>query len=228
MSTLPDDPVRVRWDGELRNGNGNEDVVLGTTDECVVFRSASGRLGTFPREHISSVESRLWTETRYEGSDYRLLVGGGAVLSTLAFMAAIVTTSGLLAFSLVLVAVGALRVADFGWKHRDEYDGIERIETDVERVTIHSNGGVHRQFALPVEYQVGARLSAFVRGEDPAAPVPFPEQMEPSHEIDRHIQDSSDVPPVSTGGRESTRPFETVPEQPGRRDSLDHEYEPNG
>ncbi len=163
MPTLPDESVRVRWQGELRNGHGNEDVVLGTTDRCIVFRSETGRRGTFPRNHVSTIESEVRTETEYEGLDYRLLVGGGAVLSTLSFLGAILVGSGLAALFFVLVGVGGLRLADFGWKHREEYDGIERIENEVERITVHSDGGARREFVLPVDEHVGARLSEFVR-----------------------------------------------------------------
>ncbi|PSP81619.1 hypothetical protein BRC81_01300 [Halobacteriales archaeon QS_1_68_20] len=171
MSTFPDESVRVRWRGELRNGHGSEDVVLGTTDRCIVFRSETGRHGTFPRDHVSTIESEVRTETEYEGLDYRLLVGGGALLSTLSFLGAILAGSGAAALFFVLLGVGGLRLADFGWKHREEYDGIERVENEVERITVHTDSGARRQFVLPVEEGVGARLSEFVRtGERPEVP----------------------------------------------------------
>lgn len=175
MPTLPEGSVEGRWDGQLRDGQGREEAVLGTTDDAVVYRTESGRAGTFPREHVTAVESRVRTETSFEGSDYRLLVGAGAVLSALGFFGAVVTSSGLLAALLVLVGVGGLRLADYAWKRREEYEGIERVEREVEHVTVQVGGGVRRRFVLPMEASAGARLAEFVRdgspertgGEDP-------------------------------------------------------------
>lgn len=166
MSTLPDQPGGPRWEGQLRDDQGSEDAVLRTTDDAVVFRTATGRSGTVPRTHVSAVESQVLTETTYEGNDYRFVVGGGAVLSTLGFLGAVVTTSGVLALLLVLVGVAGLRVADYGWKNREGYEGIERIDRTVERVTVHADGGVSREFQMPAEHGVGSRLEAFVRNGD--------------------------------------------------------------
>lgn len=170
MPTLTDfvpaeESVLVRWEGALRDGNGSEEVVLGTTDHSLVFCSETGRFGVYPRDHVSAVESRVRTETRYDGVDYRLVVGGGSVLTVAAFAGAVVVNSSALALALVLVAAAGVWVADHGWRNREAFDGIERTESKVERVTVRTDDGVRREFVFPVEDRAAARLGEFVQSE---------------------------------------------------------------
>lgn len=173
MSTLtdfvsPDESVLVRWEGTLLDGV-NEDVVLGTTDDSVVFCSETGRFGLFPRDHVSSVESEAETVVDYDFEDYRLFVGGGALLFVTTFVAGILVSSGLLALVLLLAATGGLWLVEHGWRNRERYDGLERRVSEVERVVVHTDAGVRTEFLFPAEDRIGAELSKFVRSGEAVA-----------------------------------------------------------
>jgi len=170
-SVEPDESVRVSWEGSLREDARQEQVALGTTDRCLVFRSESGRIGTIPREHVSSVESRVETRVDYVGNDYRLMVGGGGGAAALALLAALASGSGLLALVLTALAVGSLWLAEHGWRNREQFDGIDRVESTVELVTVRTSDGTRREFVIPVENRAGARINEFVRDGQPAVPA---------------------------------------------------------
>lgn len=170
MSTLSDfvsaeESVLVRWEGILRDGGTSTDVVLGTTDRCVVFCSETGHFGLFPREHVSSVESRIETVAAYDLEDYRLFVGGGAALSIITFLGGIVTASGMLALVLFLLTCGGLWLIEHGWRNREAYDGLERQLSQIEQVVLHTDAGTRTEFHFPAEARAGAELTRFVRSE---------------------------------------------------------------
>lgn len=168
MSTLTDfvsteDSVPVRWEGTLRDSGGATDVVLGTTDDSLVFYSENGRFGLFPREHVSSVESEANTVVEYDVDDYRLFVGAGAFLSVVTFFGGILTSSGGLALVLLLTAAAGLWLVEHGWRNRGEYEGFRRQESDVERVVVHTDAGVRTEFLFPAEARAGPEISRFLR-----------------------------------------------------------------
>lgn len=168
MSTLTDfvsaeESVLVRWEGTLRDDGAGTDVVLGTTDSSLVYCSDAGEFGLYPRDHVSAVESETVTVVEYGFEDHRLALGGGAVLSVGGFLGGILVSSGLLALLLLLVATGGLWLVERGWRHRDEFDGFDRTESEVERVVVHTDAGVTRTFTFPAETRAGAELSRFVR-----------------------------------------------------------------
>lgn len=160
-----DESMLARWEGTLRVDGRSTDAVLGTTDHCVVFRSETGRFGLFPRDHVSAVESESGTVVEYDLEDYRLFVGGGALLSTTAFIGGVLVSSGLLSLVLLLIVPGGLWLIEHGWRNRDEYDGVERSVSDVERVVVHTDGGVRTEFLFPADVRAGAELGRFVRSE---------------------------------------------------------------
>ena len=161
---IPDDePIIYQWEGMLRGDSGREAVVLATTGECLVFRSDGGRFGVLRHEHVSAVESRIQADVGYDGVDWRAVVGGGGALAVLAFLAAVLAPWSWLALLLVVIAVVGLWLIEHGWRNRETYDGFERIEAEVEHVTLRSADETTREFVFPGDEGVGQRLVALVR-----------------------------------------------------------------
>lgn len=170
-----EESVLVRWEGTLRDRGDARDVVVGTTDRSLVFCSETGRVGVFPREHVSSVECRTTTLVEYDFEDYRLFVGGGAALSVATFVGGILTSSGLLALLLLLGTGAGLWLVEHGWRNREAYDGVERFETEVEAVVVHTDAGERLEFLFPADAGAGTELGQFVRSERPGVrAVPRP------------------------------------------------------
>lgn len=170
MSTLRDfvsaeESVLVRWEGTYREGNGVTDVAVGTTDRCLVFCSETDSFGVLPREHVSSVESQVESRVEYDLEDYRLVVGGGGALAATTFLGAVLAPSGLVALGLLLFTVSGLWLAEYGWQNREEYDGVERLESEIERVVVRTDAGDRHEFRFPAEDRAGAELSKFVRAD---------------------------------------------------------------
>lgn len=153
----------VRWEGAIRDASGETDVVVGTTDRCVVYCSDGGRFGLLPREHVSAVESETARIVEYDLQDYRLVVVVGAILAASGFLGGVLAASGLLSLVLLLAASGGLWLAEHGWRHREAYDGVGRRVADVERVVLHADGGARTEFLFPADARAGADLSRFVR-----------------------------------------------------------------
>ena len=161
---IPDDELIIhRWEGMLRGESGREAVVLATTGECLVFRSEGGRSGVLRYEHVGAVESRMQADVGYDGVDWRAVVGGGAALATLSFLGAVLAPWSSLALLLVVIAVAGVWLVEHGWHNRETYDGFERIEAEVEHVTVRSADGTTREFVFPGDERVGERLVALVR-----------------------------------------------------------------
>lgn len=167
MSTLTDfvseeESVLVRWEGSIRDGGRPADVVLGTTDDSVVFCSESGRFGLFPRAHVSAVECETGTVVEYDLVDYRLFVGGGALLSVTTFLGGILVTSGLASLVLLLTATVGLWLIEHGWRNRERYGVLDRRVAEVERVVVNTDAGVRTEFQFPAEADAGTELGRFV------------------------------------------------------------------
>jgi len=168
MSTLtdyvsPEESVLVRWEGSLRDHGGSEEVVVGTTDRCVVFCSETGRFGVLPREHVSAVESSVLTRVQYDLEDYRLVMGGGAGLAVTSFLGGVLAPSAILALVLLLFTGGGLWLVEYGWRNREDYDGVDRVESEVEELVVHTDAGTSQTFVFPADDRAGAELSRFVR-----------------------------------------------------------------
>lgn len=160
---IPDDESIIhRWEGMLRGESGREPVVLATTGECLVFRSEGGRFGVLRHEQVSAVESRVQADVGYDGVDWRAVVGGGGALAVLAFLAAVLVPWSWLALVLVVVAVAGVWLIEHGWRNRETYDGFERIEAEVEHVTVRSADETRREFVFPGDDEVGRRIAALV------------------------------------------------------------------
>lgn len=169
MSTVTDvrsaeEAVGDRWTGTILDAGASREVVLETTGDCVTYRSATGRSGTVPSDHVSVVESEVRTSVEYRLQDHRVVVGAGAGLAALAFAGAVLATSALLTLGLVVLTSGGLWTAERGWRNRDEYDGFERRTSEVERVVLYTDAGRRLEFRFPVEDDAGADLRRFVHG----------------------------------------------------------------
>lgn len=161
---IPGDESMVhRWEGALRSDVGREAVVLGATEKCLVFRSDGGQYGVLRYEHVSAVDSRVRTDVGYDGLDWRAVVGGGTALAMLAFLGAVIAPWSSLALVLVVIAVVGVWLVEHGWHNRETYDGFERIEAEVEHVTVRSADGTSREFVFPGDDEVGQQLVALVR-----------------------------------------------------------------
>ena len=161
---IPDgESIIHRWVGMLRGDSGREAVVLAVTGECLVFRSEGGRSGVLRHKHVSAVEARMRADVGYDGVDWRAVVGGGAALAALSFLGAVLVPWSSLALVLVVVAVAGVWLIEHGWHNRETYDGFERIEAEVEHVTVRSADGTTREFVFSGDEGVGERLVALVR-----------------------------------------------------------------
>lgn len=161
----PEESLLVRWEGTHRDGDGTTDVAVGTTDRSLVFCSEAGRFGVLPREHVSAVESRPETRVEYDLEDYRLFVGAGVTLAAVTFLGAVLASSGLLALGWLSLTVAGLWLAEHGWTNREAYDGVRRLESEVERVVVRTDAGDRHEFRFPAGDRAGAQLSRFVRAE---------------------------------------------------------------
>jgi hypothetical protein len=161
----PNESVRARWEGTHRNGGGVTDVVVGTTENSLVFHAESARFGLLPREHVSSVESHVETRVRYGLDDHRLYVAGGVALAVVTFVGAVVASPWLLSLILLAGTCAGLWLVERGWRHRESYDGFRRLESDVELVVVRTDAGDHHEFQFPADERAGAEIGTFVRAE---------------------------------------------------------------
>lgn len=156
------EPLEGCWTGRLSDGWRARPTVLGATDRRLVWLDAEGAFGALPYDHVSAVEARREVATDYEGLDYRLVVGGGGLLALLGFVAAVLAGSGLLAMALVLASVGGVGVAEHGWRNRESYDGVRRVETERRRLVVRTTDGRDRRFAVRADAGVDAELGRLV------------------------------------------------------------------
>ena len=159
-----DEPLVRDWTGELTDGWRARPAVIAATDRRLIYLSDSG-FRDVDYDHISSLSARLGTETDLEGTDYRLLVGAGAVLAVGAFLAAVLAGSGAVALVMVLAVVGGVALAEYGWKRREEFDGFRRHETERQRVTITTGDGRTHELAVDANADLDETLSRLVHAQ---------------------------------------------------------------
>lgn len=155
--------LRAVWTGEVTGGRMPGPAVVGATDRRLVYVAEDGSAGDVDYRHVTAIESRPGVETSYEGLDYRLVVAAGAAVALGAFAAAVGAGSGTAALAFVLVSVGGVAVSEYGWRHREDLDGIRRVRAERRRVTVATVDGRTRELSLPADGDAGAELSRLVR-----------------------------------------------------------------
>jgi hypothetical protein len=95
-----------------------EPVVLGVTDRRLVSVSDADEFTSISLDHVASIRSNQTAVVGYRGNDYRLLLAGSVLLAVTGLGVATTVLAGLLATSLLLLAVAGLLVAYFGSQGR--------------------------------------------------------------------------------------------------------------
>ena len=157
------DDERLQFSCEGRLGNGTTRGTVGATDRRLIFLSESGTFRDLRYEDVRSLESRTDTRLQLANYDYRLIVGGGVTLMGAAFIGAIGTSSGALAFVLVLVIAAGLGVIDYGIKRRNQYDGIELVEHPVQVIIATVEDGGTEYIEVPADRPIDTDLSRLLR-----------------------------------------------------------------
>lgn len=155
--------IQSRRIGRMGVAAEQEDGVIGVTDRRLVFRSDEGAFRDISYDSIRSIEAHDETRLRVANYDYRLVVGGSAAVAVLAFAGAIGTSSGLFALLLVMLAVAGIGGADYGLKHREEYDGLELVEHTVRVVVLTTEDGNTERIELSAGDEFETKLSQLAR-----------------------------------------------------------------
>lgn len=121
---VPDEPLRNVYPATLADDSAPEEVSLGVTDRRLLCLAEDGSVLTVGYDSICAIRSRQRSTVSCRGNDYRLVIGGGAVLALVAFAALVAFSSTLAVPALGLTAVGALAASAFLVVHADAVDRV--------------------------------------------------------------------------------------------------------
>jgi hypothetical protein len=120
-----EEPLEAVYTVTVAEGSVREQVTLGLTDRRLFYVSDAGSFGNIEYGAIRAVRARPQRRRSYRFDDWRLVTGGGMLVSLLGFLAVVGSVSTLSVPFLALATVVGLVTAEYVRRHAEEvgWDG---------------------------------------------------------------------------------------------------------
>lgn len=136
---LAEERLQGVYAATLSDDSAPKEVSVGVTDRRVLCLSDDGTFLNVDYDSICAIRSRPQSTFTYRGNDYRLLLGGGAGLSVLGFVALVAFSSNPAVPILALATVGAL-VATVSLAVNDQVAELATLDAVDERTAADFDG----------------------------------------------------------------------------------------
>lgn len=150
------EPLRGVYPATLSDESARTEVTVGVTDRRLLCVSDDGTLLSVGYDSICAIRSRPRSKLTYQGNDYGLMLGGGALLSVLGILGLVVFTGSAVIPVLITTTVGGIAATGSLYWHdgRGELvtlaDVEQRVAADVDVAAIRQ---LDREVPVEVELE---------------------------------------------------------------------------